>query len=208
MKTSSVFWAIILAAFVTVAHGDMVWNIDSSGLGSNDGEGDITNLNLGDVIVVEVGDETTLTSISWDLQYFAFAPSLRSEMWYAIGDTYVTGTSGLAGAYVNPGAGDDVSGIAQYDSGGEVTLASLGFASITLTDSNGDSSNDFYIEIFESFVNTPNAPEGVFGASSVGNGITGLRGFDFRTIMVPEPGTSALLALLGGVALIRCRRRR
>ncbi|HRJ49084.1 MAG: PEP-CTERM sorting domain-containing protein [Phycisphaeraceae bacterium] len=153
--------------------------IDVSGILSMDGFGDPDNV----VQNYNIGANSHVTGIGWNVTLFADSPSWLSEMSVAFQNSAQN-----AGVFLTPGVGDNISGTKSYSSGGIVDLVGLGL------DFNVDANGLLRVEFFEGFVDYNNDWDGIWQSGAL-------------TIeyVVPAPGTAALLATAGLVALRRRR---
>lgn len=158
---------------------------DVSGIASVDFLGDPDNV-LGFIDLGAGFDNYHVIGIGWDVTLTAFGGSWLSE----ISVNFVDG-----GVTLTPGFGDDFpGGPTPYSSGGVVDLVGVAL------DWN-QASNITNLEFFESFDDVGNADDGIWDSGLLTVRVE-------RTVVVPEPGTAALLGvclLVGGVA---SRRRR
>ncbi|MGK0190068.1 MAG: hypothetical protein ACI9R3_005888 [Verrucomicrobiales bacterium] len=178
-----------LLALVFVARADIIKNVSIDGIDSWDGLGDPSNT----ILTVEVGSATTITGIAWDVQLGTIGASWLSEATYSINNVQS----------VTP-FNQDSPGVASTDSGGILDLTDNGLPDITLTDSNGDFSNDFTLEFHESFDDVPGAVDANWSNGTAGTNPSGLGGLDF--VLVPEPSSTALVMISGFAFLMRRRR--
>ncbi|RQO57385.1 PEP-CTERM sorting domain-containing protein [Paucibacter sp. KBW04] len=155
---------------------------------------DVTNIQSVDelgspdntVLTFNVGANTVINSLTWDVSLRANSPSWLSEIQVSFGST-----SGTDGVTFSPGFGDDNSGIGSYS--GSANLADYGLEFQVGAD------GILRLEFHEGFYDGANPVDGVWTGGTLTFGITQA---------VPEPSTYGLMALgLIGVGFIARRRK-
>jgi hypothetical protein len=155
---------------------------DVSGIFSFDGLGDPNN----EIHLFDVGANSHVVGIGWDVTLFADTPSWLSEMVVNFGST----TAGFVNLTV--GIGDDTPGTASYSSLGVVDIVGLGL------DFTVNADGKVRLEFFEAFDDFANDWDGRWLSGTL----------TVQTVAVPEPATYGLMALgLMGVAFAARRRR-
>lgn len=167
-----------------VGMSTVVHNFDVTGIDSNDGNGSPNN----EVFTLDVGANSWVTGIGWDVSIYAYDPSWLSDMQVAFEDS--TQSSGV---FLTVGVGDDFPGEESYSSGGIVDLVGLGLNFQVGAD------GKLRLEFFEAYDDFPDDWDGIWKSGALSIQVT----------PIPEPGTYALMMLgLAGVAVVARRRRR
>jgi len=154
-------------------------NVDVTGIFSYDPYGDVLNV----VQNYNIGANSHVIGIGWDVDLFADSPSWLSELTVAFEDS-----AQLGGVFLAPGAGDDFSGSASYSSGGVLDLVGLAL------DFNVGPDGILRLEFFEGFDDFANDWDGIWDAGTL-----------TVEYVVPAPGA---MALFGAGGLVALRRRR
>jgi hypothetical protein len=155
---------------------------DVSGILSFDGPGAALNI----IRTLNIGPETKVVGIGWDVTLFADSPSYLSELVVRFGSSSVWDLN------LTPGVGDDFPGTASYSSGGVVDL--VGLALNFAVGADGVLRMEFY-ESVDDFA-------GDFDGEWLSGALT------IRTMPIPEPGTYAMMLLgLGAVGAMARRRK-
>ncbi len=155
---------------------------DVAGIFSTDALGDPDN----EIHLIDVGPNSHVVGIGWDVTLFADTPSWLSEMVVNFGST----TAGFVNLSV--AVGDDTPGTLPYSSGGVIDIVGLGL------DFTVNADGKVRLEFFESFDDFPNDWDGRWLSGTL----------TIQTAVVPEPATYGLMALgLMGVAFAARRRR-
>lgn len=128
-----------------------------------------------------------VTGIGYNVNLRADSPSWLSEMALAMERTDLS-----AGVVLRPGVGVNNPGTQNFNSGGIIDLVGLGLDFTLLAN------DTMRFEFFETFVDFPNAADGVW--------LDGRVDFRFEADLVPEPATMTALGL--GLAALAARRRR
>lgn len=196
MRKLTGLFAIALMAFASVATAQNITNVSVEGIASWDLVGDTDNV----ILTVEVGSDTELTGVAWDVGIDPLGASWYSEASIDIGGGAVQLAPGAADGFATTGAP------IFYDSGGIVSFAGAGLPNLVLSDSNGDGSNDFTIEFFDSFDDVTDDIDAFWLDGPGGANPSGLGGFDFETTAVPEPASAICFTMLG-LGLVARRRR-
>jgi len=155
-------------------------SVDVTGIFSYDSYGDILNV----VATYNIGANSHVIGIGWDVDLFADSPSWLSELSVDIANSPAT-----TGVSLSPGAGDDFSGTASYSSGGVVDLVGLAL------DFNVDANGLLRLEYYEAFDDFSNDWDGIWEGGTL----------TIQYEAVPAPGAAALFAAGGLVALRRRR---
>lgn len=176
-------WASMASPFAAT----MVTNFDVTGIFSNDGFGSPTN----EVFNINVGSNSQITGIGWEVELSAVAPSFLSEI------ALMFGSSSNSFVQLRPGVGDNNSGNQAYSSGGITDLIGLGIDFSVLAD------GLLRLEFFETFDNVANAADGrwISGQVSVR--------YETNANPVPEPATSGMMLaglVVAGMVLRRRQR--
>lgn len=156
--------------------------VDVAGFVSYGAEGDPGNV----VLSIDVGANTQVTGIGWDVSVTAYSPSWLSELTVSFLDSTQS-----AGVYLSVGVGDTFGGSAAYSSGGVVDLIGLGLAF------NVGADGVLRLEFHESFDDDTVIPDGLWESGAL----------TIQTAAIPEPGTYGLMAL-GLLAVGAAARRR
>lgn len=193
MRATTLICTIVLMAALATSANASIINVSVDGVVSWDGPGAGGNT----ILTVEVGQYTELTAISWDVGIESVGGSWLSEAVFS-----VDGGDGVVDFTVTPGTGDNFSGSMNYDSDGFIVLADVGIANVLLGDSNGDNSNDFTLEFYESFDDNSGAADAFWSNGTADTNPSGMGGLDFRAAggpVIPEPST---LFIFGALSLI------
>lgn len=178
---TSIICTSLLAAPILTALPPLT--VDVTGVPSYDEYGDPGNT----VLNFNVGANTTVTGLTFDVQLTAYVDSWLSEMALRIGNSAQT-----TGVIFTPGAGDDISGTKIY--AGTIDLAALDLAF------NVDQDGILRLEFYESFKDlTTGYPDGRWGAGTVT--------FDLAHL-VPEPDSYPLVGIALLALALNLRRRR
>jgi len=157
-------------------------NIDPSGILSYDLYGDTTPGNV--VAGYNIGANSHVIGIGWDVDLYADSPSWLSELTVAFEDSAQT-----TGVFLAPGAGDNFSGASTYSSGGVVDLVGL------VLDFNVGPDGILRLEYFEGYDDYLDDWDGIWEGGTL----------TVEYVAVPAPGAAALF---GAGGLIALRRRR
>lgn len=175
---ASTYQTLAPVGLATVVH-----DFDVSGIYSNDGYGSPNN----EVFNLDVGANSWVTGIGWDVSIYAAPPGWLSDMEVAFEDSAQS-----TGVFLTVGLGDDFSGSGSYSSGGLVDLVGLGLQFQVGAD------GKLRMEFFESFDDYIDDWDGLWESGTLSVQVTA----------VPEPGTYALTLLgLAGIAVVARRRR-
>lgn len=155
-------------------------NINVTGIRSNDPYGNAINV----VNNYNIGANSHVIGIGWDVTLFADTPSWLSELSVAFEDSGQT-----TGVFLSPGAGDDFSGTSVYSSGGVVDLVGLAL------DFNVGPDGILRLEYFEGYDDFPGDWDGIWQAGAL----------TVQYDTVPAPGAAGVLAV-GGLMALRRRR--
>ena len=159
-----------------------VVTVDTAGITTYGEFGDPANT----VLNFDIGANSHVTGIGYDVNLTAFDPSFLSEITISF-----TPSDPTAGVLLSPGFQDAISGTASYSSGGIGDLVSQGL------DFNVSGDGTLRLEFYEEFQDNVN-PNGRFNSGTL----------SVQYDAVPEPSTWALLGLgaVGtGVAALRRR---
>lgn len=169
-----------VSALSPTAAGTLV--VDVAGIQSIDEIGAPDNT----VLTFNVGANTVINSLSWNVSLQANSPSWLSEIQVSFGST-----SGTDGVTFSPGFGDDNSGTGTYS--GSANLADYGLEFQVGAD------GILRLEFHEGFYDGASPADGVWTSGNLTFGITQA---------VPEPSTYGLMALgLIGVGFVARRRK-
>lgn len=158
---------------------DQVVNV--AGIDSIGAEGAAGNV----VLTYNIGANSAVTGIGWDVNVSAFSPSWLSELVVGFG-------SSTAGAVnLSVGAGDDMAGTASYSSGGIVDLIGLGL------NFNVNADGVLRLEFFEGFNDGAVSPDGRWNSGLL----------TIQVAAIPEPASYGLMAI-GLLAVGAAARRR
>jgi hypothetical protein len=157
--------------------------IDVSGIASVGRRDDIGNTFL----TFDIGANSAVTGISWNVNVTAFNPSWLSEITVAFG----TSTVGAARLELSPGQGDDVFGTMSYSSGGVIDLIGLGL------NFNVNADGLLVVEFLERNDDVDLSPDGLWNSGAL----------TIQVAAIPEPATYGLMAL-GLLAVGAAARRR
>lgn len=130
------------------------------------------------------GEFVVITGIGWDVFLEAFAPSFLSEM--------TLNFSNSNGQFIalTPGILEERSGRGEFTSGGVIKLADVGLSNLPLDGSL------VALEFYEAFDDVADQADGRWINDSV---------ITLQYVVVPTPGSAALLGLAGLVSLRRRR---
>jgi hypothetical protein len=157
------------------------YTFDTTNIISYDGEGAAIN----EIHELQVGANSRVVGIGWDVNLTAWNPSWLSELVVSFGP------SSGALLYLPPGAGDNFTGSASYSSGGVVDLVGLGY------DFSVGADGKLRMEFFEAFDDVPGSFDGTWNFGTL----------TFEVTAVPEPATYGMKAL-GLLAVGAAARRR
>jgi len=138
----------------------------------------------------DIGADSHVTSIGWDLTFYADSPSWLSEGSFFFGDSTQS-----VGVFLTPGVGDDFPGTASYSGSGDLVDLGLDF--------NVGSDGLLYVEAYEGFDDYFGDWDGVY----LGGTLT--VGYDPADVTpsVPEPATWAMMIAGFGLTGTALRRR-
>jgi PEP-CTERM motif len=155
---------------------------DVTGILSNDGFDDALN----EVFNLNVGPNTRVVGIGWNVTLFADSPSWLSEL--AVG----FGSSSVNVVNLRPGIDDEESGTKAYSSGGVLDLVGLSL------DFSVGADGKLKLQFFETFDDYADDFDGRWEAGAL----------TIRTMPIPEPATYGMMALgLFAVGAIARRRK-
>lgn len=142
----------------------------------------------GNVILnINIGPNSAVNGIGWDVIVSAFAPSYLSELTVSFEDSAQTD-----GVFLTLGPDDTNPGLNQaYNSGGIVDLIPLGF------NFNVGPDGILRVEFFEDFDDTEVNPDGIWNSGSL----------TIQYAPIPEPATYGMMAL-GALGVLAAARRR
>jgi hypothetical protein len=135
-------------------------------------------------VVLGPGETIVITGIGWDVSLTAIDPSLLEELVVDIRDA--SATSGIS---LTPGFGADIAGTQTFDSE-VVKLADAGLTNLPLT------GTTVTLEFFENFDDFAGEADGSWNQGSI---------ITIQYVVVPTPGSAALIGLAGLVGLRRRR---
>lgn len=163
--------------------------VDVAGIASHGAFGDSRNT----VLNFNVGANASITSISYDVNLTAFAPSWLSELGLAFTNSAITD-----GVLLNPGFNDDRPGTASYSDSLDLVLGELSF--------NVGSDGILRLEFYEDFDDVAVDPDGRWNFGTITFNIEG--GTTPPVSDVPEPASILLLGAGLGMMGYTGRRRR
>lgn len=178
--------ALSLAAisFLPAAAQAATLVIDVTDIDSIDGFGDPDNFFL----LQDIGANSHVTGIGWNLTLYADSPSWLSEI--AI---YFDNTALAAGVTLRPGAGVNSPGVGSYSGFGNLVDLGLDFSVL--------SDGLLYLEFFETFDDYPNEWDGFY--------VSGTITVEYEpSAVVPEPATWAMMISGFGMVGGAMRRRK
>lgn len=161
----------------------VVYDFDVTGIESNDLWGSPIN----EVFDLDVGANSWVTGIGWDVALYAYSPSWLSDI-----GVDLTDSAELDGIGLIPAVNDPFPGGGSYASGGIVDLIGLGL------DFHVGADGILHMQFYEGYEDFPNAPDGIWESGKL----------QIQVSAIPEPSTYALMLLgLAGVAAVARRRR-
>ena len=176
--------ALVTGSIVTSTVRAAVLNIDTTGVTTYGEQGDPGNT----VFTFDIGADSHVTGIGYDVNLTAFDPSYLSEI--TVG--FTPSDPSLGGVFLAPAFDQDAPGSGNFTSGGIIDLVGQGL------DFNVSDDGTLRLEFFESFTDAGVNPNGQFDSGTL----------SVQYDAVPEPSTWALLGLgIVGTGVVALRRR-